>query len=56
MMATKFKQSRPHHSCCCGAQDVGGTAASSPVVEDPRVVGMISDRDICMAAFTQGGP
>lgn len=27
-----------------------------PVLHDGRVVGMITDRDICMAAYTQGGP
>ena len=27
-----------------------------PVVEQARVVGMITDRDICMAAYTQGRP
>jgi CBS-domain-containing membrane protein len=30
---------------------------SVPVTDDDeRVVGIITDRDICMAAFTQGGP
>jgi len=27
-----------------------------PVVEDSRVVGLITDRDICMATYTQGKP
>jgi len=28
-----------------------------PVVDkDGRVIGMVTDRDICMAAYTQGGP
>lgn len=27
-----------------------------PVVADEKVVGMITDRDICMAAYTQGKP
>lgn len=29
---------------------------SLPVVSDGRVIGMITDRDICMAAYTQGTP
>ncbi|MBI1815126.1 MAG: CBS domain-containing protein [Deltaproteobacteria bacterium] len=27
-----------------------------PIVEDGRLVGMLTDRDICMAAYTQGAP
>jgi CBS domain-containing protein len=27
-----------------------------PVVDDGHVVAMLTDRDICMAAYTQGGP
>jgi CBS domain-containing protein len=27
-----------------------------PVVQDARLVGMITDRDVCMAAYTQGRP
>lgn len=27
-----------------------------PIVEGDRVVGMITDRDVCMAAYTQGQP
>jgi predicted transcriptional regulator len=49
----------------CSPQDSLATAAQRmceadcgvlPVVRDGRVVGMITDRDICIAAFKQGGP
>jgi CBS-domain-containing membrane protein len=50
----------------CHAQETLNTAAqimwdhdcgSVPVVDsDGRVIGMITDRDICMAAYTHGGP
>ena len=50
----------------CGCQDGLDVAArlmwandcgSVPVVdENGRIVGMLTDRDICMAALTQGGP
>ena len=33
-------------------EDIGAV----PVVEDGYVVGMITDRDICMAAYTKGRP
>lgn len=51
---------------CCSANDSVERAAqvmwehdcgALPVIDaDSRVVGMITDRDICMAAYTQGGP
>ncbi len=50
----------------CRAEDTLNTAAQImwdhdcgcvPVVDgDGHVIGMLTDRDICMAAYTQGGP
>jgi CBS-domain-containing membrane protein len=43
--------SEPHRSCG------KATAVLLPVVDgEDRVVGMITDRDICMAAYTHGQP
>lgn len=49
---------------CCGTYNTLNTAAQMmwdndigcvPIVErDGRVIGMLTDRDICMAAYTQG--
>jgi CBS-domain-containing membrane protein len=49
----------------CGAEDSLNTAAQImwendcgcvPVIAGERIVGMITDRDVCMAAFLQGKP
>jgi CBS domain-containing protein len=51
--------------CSCGPDESLERAAQSmweadigsiPVIEGARVVGMLTDRDICMAAYTQGRP
>lgn len=50
---------------CCGPDETLERAAQImweqdcgcvPVIEDERVVGMITDRDCCMAAYTKGQP
>lgn len=33
-----------------------GDLGAVPVLEDERVVGMLTDRDLCMASYTQGRP
>jgi CBS domain-containing protein len=58
LMATEVK--------CCAASDTLNTAAQMmwdndigcvPVVDqERRVIGMLTDRDVCMAAFIQGVP
>lgn len=58
LMATEVK--------CCAASDTLNTAAQMmwdndigcvPVVDQERhVIGMLTDRDVCMAAFIQGVP
>lgn len=55
-----------HTVRACSSEDTLNTAAEImwnsdcgcvPVVDgERRVVGMITDRDVCMAAYTQGGP
>jgi CBS domain-containing protein len=62
----KVEQVMRQQAKTCHAQDTLNTAAQImwdhdcgcvPVVDgDGCVVGMITDRDICMAAYTQGGP
>src|SRR5262245_1269543 len=34
--------------------DCGALPVTSADGEEPRVVGMLTDRDVCMAAYTQG--
>ena len=58
LMATEVK--------CCAASDTLNTAAQMmwdndigcvPIVDqERRVIGMLTDRDVCMAAFIQGVP
>ena len=57
LMSTDLKTCSPEDSLHTAAQllwnhDVGAV----PVVAGGRVVGMITDRDICMAAYHQGRP
>ncbi|HEY0713179.1 MAG TPA: CBS domain-containing protein [Polyangia bacterium] len=62
----KVEQLMNRNVCTCLPSDTLATAAgrmwdldigSLPVVnEDGSVAGMITDRDICMAAYTQGRP
>lgn len=57
LMSTDLKTCSPEDSLHTAAQllwnhDVGAVA----VVNAGRVVGMITDRDVCMAAFHQGRP
>jgi CBS domain-containing protein len=58
IMSTDLETCHPDHMLNCAAQimwehDCGVV----PIVDDEsRVVGMITDRDICMAAYTQGRP
>jgi CBS domain-containing protein len=33
-----------------------GDCGAVPVVADSKVVGVVTDRDVCMATFTQGAP
>jgi CBS domain-containing protein len=62
----KVAELMTHDVRCCSPQDFLHTAArimwendcgSVPVVDrESKIVGIITDRDICMAAYTQGAP
>jgi len=58
MMVHDVKTCRPHDSLNAAAQIMWEHACGSvPVVdENSRPVGFLTDRDISMAAYTQGGP
>jgi CBS domain-containing protein len=58
----RVKQIMSHPAVSCGPDDTLETAAGLmwdhscgvlPVVEDGRVIGMLTDRDTCMAAYTE---
>lgn len=61
----KVGQLMTHNVRACSSEDTLNTAAGImwdndcgcvPVVDaERRVVGMLTDRDVCMAAYTQGG-
>lgn len=56
VMSREVKVCTPTDTLECAAQLMWeNDCGSLPVVErDSRVVGMVTDRDICMAAYTQG--
>src|SRR5262249_49131268 len=58
LMTREVKACRPEDSLARAAKLMWDhDCGSVPVVEeDGRVVGMLTDRDICMAAFTTGQP
>jgi CBS-domain-containing membrane protein len=58
IMTAEAKSCRPDDSLQVAAKMMWeGDCGCVPVVDDEkRVVGIITDRDICMAAFTQGLP
>jgi CBS domain-containing protein len=56
LMSTDVRTCAPHHSLSCAAQQMWeGDFGCIPVVDDlQRIVGIITDRDICMAASLNG--
>lgn len=58
IMSRPVITARPHESLRDAARHMWDhDCGSLPVVDDSqRVIGMITDRDICMAAFTRGEP
>ena len=58
LMSRDVRSCKPGDSLNCAAQLMWeGDCGCVPVVdEDARVLGLITDRDICMASYTQGMP
>ena len=58
LMTQNVRASQPADTLNSAAQTMWeNDCGCVPVVDgDRRVVGMLTDRDICMAAYTQGGP
>lgn len=58
LMTHDVRSCRPHQTLNEAAQAMWeADCGAVPVVDDGRrVVGMLTDRDICMAAYTQGKP
>jgi CBS domain-containing protein len=55
LMATHVRVCHPEDSLTEAAQLMwNGDWGAIPVVADGKAIGMISDRDVCMATFTQG--
>jgi CBS domain-containing protein len=58
LMATEVKSCATHNTLNTAAQNMwDNDIGCVPVVDtDHRVVGMLTDRDVCMAAYIQGVP
>ncbi len=57
LMATGIRSCRPDDSLNHVAQLMWNTDCGAiPVLSDATVVGIVTDRDLCMAAYTQGKP